>query len=127
MACLIVAFAAACYLRKPAARIVVMMDERFLLALLDASGWTPELAEVLRFLEAMDRDGELQDHDGELLEHLVALERAAKGKGKDAKGKAKAKGKDAKGNHHDEDGGEGKDARGTAKGTKTAERVWGAD
>ena len=112
----LVAFAAACYLRKPAARIVVMMDERFLLALLDASGWTPELAEVLRFLEAMDRDGELQDHDGELLEHLVALERAAKGKGKDAKG-----------NHHDEDGGEGKDAKGTAKGTKTAERALGAD
>ena len=97
----LVAFADACYLRKPAARNVVMMDERFLLALLDASGWTPELAEVLRFLEAMDRDGELQDHNGELLEHLVALERAAKGKGKDAKG--------------------------TAKGTNTAERAWGAD
>ena len=104
-----------------------MMDDRFLLGLLDASGWTPELAEVLRFLEAMDRDGELQDHDGELLERLVALDRAAKGKGKDAKGTAKGKGKDAKNNHHDEDGGEGKGAKGTAKGTETAERAWGAD
>ena len=103
------------------------MDERFVLALLAASGWTPELAEVLRFLEAMNRDGELQDHDGELLEHLVALGRAAKGKGKDAKGTAKGKGKDAKGNHHGEDGGEGNHAKGTTKGTKTTERAWGAD